>query len=472
MQPDQSAINTSVVRTIAALVGAILFGLLADAVITQRRARLKPEQRENDDERTSRWNLALLVASYALLVPGLHLTTFSFSITMNVMGYDRVIVSAQDTTFEVVDRLYDRGAPLGAAFICFYAVVVPALKLALLILGKLGLRCPAGSRYVHWGRCCIVCVQSISKWASPDVFAYVLLIYMFRSMDNQPRLVTTGQLEAGFTCFCFFCVGSTLSSLWIHVPGYEDERNAESTTGSLSVASHSVLCRLLRLRRQSHPKQVRPGVFFFGWVWMIVLFTGFFVAGLVTPCLRLEFDVETLHKHNDCLTPFVGVLKSLGLEELMRAEVSVYQCMKMLLSWGFRGDLSSLVGFVMLAVFMLTITCLDMVFLTVSAYRMCFAECSAAGPRTSGLSWSRTCSKLCMLDVCLAGIVAVVISLWSLQERGLVTRWGGGFALLGGAEFIHYALHHITALVAPCKAQHPIAEGACTEKACAADAAA
>merc|ERR1712226_666148 len=62
-------------------------------------------------------------------------------------------------------------------------------------------------------------VQAMSKWACPDLFAYILMAYLFRSLHKPPHLLSSFQLDVGFTCFSVFCIGSTLATLGLRVPG-------------------------------------------------------------------------------------------------------------------------------------------------------------------------------------------------------------------------------------------------------------
>jgi len=71
-------------------------------------------------------------------------------------------------------------------------------------------------------------VQQISKWACPDMFAYILLTYLVRSLNHPPTLQGLMQLDLGFTCFSIFCVGSTVSSLGIRRPAEPPRKEGAS----------------------------------------------------------------------------------------------------------------------------------------------------------------------------------------------------------------------------------------------------
>merc|ERR1719204_1553701 len=116
----------------------------------------------------------------------------------------------------LVGRLAHDAMYLGAVLVTLYAMVVPTLKLVLLALGAFLKR--RGTEHQRLARLCIVVVQAVSKWASPDMFAYILLMYLIRGWDKPPEVNSHMDLGLGFTCFCVFCVGSTVSSLGIRMP--------------------------------------------------------------------------------------------------------------------------------------------------------------------------------------------------------------------------------------------------------------
>ncbi|CAE8582696.1 unnamed protein product, partial [Polarella glacialis] len=126
-------------------------------------------------------------------------------------------MSLTESTVSFVGELSNSGSWAGAAFIVLYAMVIPAVKIVLLILGEVWY--DSGKAWkVRSSRRCILTLHSISKWASPDMFAYVLLLCLFRKMHHPPDLISEGRLSMGFTCFSIFCVGSTIGTLGVHPP--------------------------------------------------------------------------------------------------------------------------------------------------------------------------------------------------------------------------------------------------------------
>merc|ERR1719382_2122664 len=107
-----------------------------------------------------------------------------------------------------------------------YAMILPAMKLILLLGGELYRFSPHAGE-IAFSRGCIRFVQVISKWACPDMFAYILMMYLIRGLDdNTSVLESDAQLDIGFMLFSVFCIGSTISSLAVRLPG-EDRMRAE-----------------------------------------------------------------------------------------------------------------------------------------------------------------------------------------------------------------------------------------------------
>merc|ERR1719382_606455 len=110
-----------------------------------------------------------------------------------------------------------QGNIVGAALVAVYAMAIPALKLLLIVIGFL-LQIWGSATCMRWARRCIVTVRIISRWACPDMFAYILMMYLFRSLNKPPTVHSQLDLDLGFVAFCVFCVGSTISSLGLVLP--------------------------------------------------------------------------------------------------------------------------------------------------------------------------------------------------------------------------------------------------------------
>mmetsp|Transcript_52993 Transcript_52993/g.134430 ORF Transcript_52993/g.134430 Transcript_52993/m.134430 type:complete len:148 (-) Transcript_52993:152-595(-) len=95
---------------------------------------------------------------------------------------------------------------------------------------------------------CILAVQMISKWASPDMFAYMLLMYLVGGLDHPPTLKGVGQLDLGFRSFALFCIFSTVASLGIQAPELPTSETAPAVT-----SEPTPLRRKLRSRHSFSP---------------------------------------------------------------------------------------------------------------------------------------------------------------------------------------------------------------------------
>merc|ERR1719375_1682922 len=100
------------------------------------------------------------------------------------------------------------GAYAGAFAAFSYAIAIPFIKFLMLILAECW-RCSEDAGRVRRARWCIRTVQVISKWACPDMFAYILLLYLFHRLDGSKYLNAPAELDIGFTCFSIFCTLST-----------------------------------------------------------------------------------------------------------------------------------------------------------------------------------------------------------------------------------------------------------------------
>eukprot|EP00913_Durusdinium_trenchii_P013031 g12232.t1 len=116
----------------------------------------------------------------------------------------------------------------------------------------------------------IIWVQHRSKWASPDMFAYVLLVDLVRTLEHDPLILSRARLEIGFSCFSTFVITATVSSLGIPLPQV-----------SLESREHPSAPMVLRLFGGK-------GVAFLSALLSIV-FVPLFIKGLQSPCMPSLF---------------------------------------------------------------------------------------------------------------------------------------------------------------------------------------
>jgi len=161
---------------------------------------------------------AVLISSYLLLIPGLGATLFRFVLKVTIGGIDldtsTVLKKAggiSESMVSLCGLLFETGGVTGGILLILYAMVVPVVKLALLTAGE-AWRHSTDERRLQYSRWCISLVQFVSKWACPDMFAYILVLYLFRALDKPDSILHgPAYLDIGFTCFSTFCVCPTLS---------------------------------------------------------------------------------------------------------------------------------------------------------------------------------------------------------------------------------------------------------------------
>jgi len=369
------------------------------------------------------WVLVLLAASYALLIPGLVSALFSFSIYADILvgkiglgpegGMNRTGATTE-SMLGLVQLLFSTGSGLGAVLVVVYAIVIPAAKLVLLVCGELlrG-RSPGASRT------CVQVVQNISKWACPDMFAYVLLIHLIRGL-NHPRLLrAAGRLDLGFTCFSLFCIGSTVAALGVQAPDREK-----------------------RCWRAAAAMLGKRGLF----AAVLPLTVAFFVLmgyGVQQPVMALRVRMESLYEPAGPIpSNFAPVIDMLHIPQLANADVSVVQCLKNLVQYIGYGEVNSFIGFIFLAGFVVACTMLDMLMLAVTAGFLAFGVVRTInGHSPLGLCW--VLKKLSMLDVAIMGVIVVTLCMVMYRKDGVIVSMCGGLAQLAGAEAIHYLTYYL-----------------------------
>merc|ERR1719373_56996 len=174
------------------------------------------------------------------------------------------------------------------------AVVVTHTKLVLLGLGQYLQR--GGPASARWARRCIVLVQTISKWACPDMFPYVLLMYLSRGLNKPPVVNSSMPLDLGFTCFSIFCVCSTVSSLGIRAPEVPQDDEARGTaTRPPQLGNWAALAVLLLLSAG---------------------FSCLLAVGLTSSCMSLQLDMELLYEAKLEPLPLKTVIESMNMGTL------------------------------------------------------------------------------------------------------------------------------------------------------------
>ncbi|CAE7662024.1 unnamed protein product [Symbiodinium pilosum] len=395
-------INNDSIYLMLGLAVAIAMGWILDKSSTFKRFNAK--------NREPFWVLLLVLVSYGYLIPGLVEVLFSFNLVFDTgsggffgIGPGAGFNDAPPTTetmLGLVKLLWKTGSPLGAVLVVFYAIAIPVTKLLLLLVGNLIQKdLPTASRR------CIQCVQNISKWACPDMFAYILLMHLVKSLARPPYLVANGRLDLGFTCFSLFCLGSTIAALGIRVPDRE----------------HGCFQQLGKVLT---PKRLLLGVSV-----LFVLFAVPFFWGLNQTVMGLK--VGKLDPMIEMTLSWVGLTR-----EKLKSDVSVMNCLAGLALEISHGEVNSLIGFLMFSVFVIGMTLLDMLVLlwiSIAAWR--------GRPATRWMQLSWVLKKLSMVDVTCMGVLIVTMCM-AMYRQYVIVDMGFGQWLLVTSEVVHYITYY------------------------------
>jgi len=392
----------------ALMIVGIVLALLVGFALDKRFAARSKKSREPF------WVISLLVMSYLYLIPGLFCVLFSFNMFLDLGpgqkfgigpgGGFNMTPGTTETMIGLVKLLNRTGSTIGAVLVVTYAIIIPAIKLLLVFVGNFL------QNSVDWAktsRRCIQAVQNLSKWACPDMFAYILLMYLVKSLDHPPKLICAGRLDLGFAFFSLFCVGSTVASLGIRVPDREH--------GWWQAAGRSLGMDSL--------------IFVVG-----LLFASFcllFFGGASNTVMALQVG-----HINESMDMFI---QSLGLTQFLHSEVSIWKCIGGLAEEVGRGEVDSLLGFIMMAVFVVGITVLDMLVLVSIAVLFKMGR-KADGVSLMKISWYL--KKLSMLDVHCMGVAVVTLCMLMYRSQGVMVSMGQGQVFLVIAEVVHYIAYY------------------------------
>jgi len=427
-------INWTVVKVLAAVAGLTLLGACLDLLCPRPCA----------DGRPKAWCVALMISSYLLLIPGISNVIFSFDIVANIFGH-RIEIhpgnrekSCTESMTGLVHLLYTTGSKTGAYLVVLYAMVVPGAKLLLLGLGEL-LRTSSFGPCRVLSRANILTVQHISKWASPDMFAYILLVHLVRVLDNEPTIMTAAQLDIGFSCFSVFCVCSTISSLGVSLPKALDDEDEDGAASRQPAEATPPLLVCVVGRR---------GVVFVAAV-LGLLFSVLFSVGLQLPCMGLRIDESQLYPPNGPV-PYSAkpVVEALAIPDLLNSDVSLWSCIEKLLDEVSSGEANSVFALIMFLVFVVVLSAADVLVLIAAALRL---RCTSdGGVKVSSpqevapcplLATARVLRKLSMLDVAIMGVYVITFCLTIYKKHGIIVSTGPGLPFLLAAEVLHIVIY-------------------------------
>lgn len=423
--------NTAATIMVGALITAAAVGHVLDRWLFP----------ESSKGRSGATVILCLLVSYALLAPAILCVLFSFNLfgEFDILGVAKVRYNltrengkpspVTESMWQLISLLIDTGGYLGAVLVVVYSMVVPTIKLLLLLLGECWRNSKDPTR-VMWARRSIVCVQFVSKWASPDMFAYIMILHLFKGLNHPPKLQAKATLDVAFVAFCLFCTSSTISTLGISLPQVEAPTVSKSRVDASWARKGAIVPVSL----------------------LTVGFTVLFVIGASRPCMSVNLNTDSLVGPGGPVPEnFREQFQSLGLASLVDTTVSLRDCIAGLMTEEMVRDATLMMAFVLLAVFVVILTLLDMVFIVLAAVRDFFATAELKDEEDCGkeqapnvfLEVASVLKHVCMLDVFIMGVVVVCSAGAPYAEQGVAFRLEAGMFPLLGAELCHYAAYHI-----------------------------
>mmetsp|Transcript_86246 Transcript_86246/g.267054 ORF Transcript_86246/g.267054 Transcript_86246/m.267054 type:complete len:167 (+) Transcript_86246:299-799(+) len=130
-------------------------------------------------------------------------------------------------------------------------------------------------------------------------------------------------------------------------------------------------------------------------------------------------------------------IDKLGLRPLLRAEVSLWNCLVAL--WGYmsEGEAASVMAFTMVAGLALLLTVADMLMLALATLHL-----GRTGPNKA-MEVSRLLKHITMLDVFCMGVLVVCLAGEAYRSEGFNLGLRRGLLPLVGAEVLHYAAYRL-----------------------------
>jgi len=407
------AVNKYAGIILAFVAGSTVVGYIVDNLVCRKALKGAPEDRPRG------WVLGMLISSYFLLLPGLFHTLFGYRIA--VMGGMKVLSERKENTIQFAHELLISGSELGCVFVVGFAIVLPIAKFILLVVGGI-LRHSRSSGKRSCARKSVMFVQRISKWASPDMFAYILLTYLIRGLNKPPILIGLMDLDIGFTCFATFCVASTISSLGVRAPtkGEVGMDDGEPKTGFGFKPLPALVCTVV----------------------VCIVFVVMLVLGITRPCMALRLDMDLLFQSGKVDISLKPLVEAMHIQELAADDVTLWNCTKQLFEW-IRPDaednrehweVNSAVAFFLLSVLVIAFTVLDMLVLLMAAV---FMQVTRRRPPVL-LEVAMFLRKLSMLDVCVTGVFIIILAGRIYRANGVIVRFQEGWLYLLIAELCHY----------------------------------
>mmetsp|Transcript_52795 Transcript_52795/g.98881 ORF Transcript_52795/g.98881 Transcript_52795/m.98881 type:complete len:516 (+) Transcript_52795:57-1604(+) len=418
--PATAEINKQVVACVVALVAFILVAYVVDMIFPSRKGSTRP----------SYTCMATLLGSYALLLPGLVSNLFEFLLGVELLGAKVLLTQENgdpapisESSFGLLHLLWQTGGYAGAVLVLIYAMAIPAVKLIALILAEIW-RDSEDPMKVQRSKRFIQVVQIVSKWACPDMFAYIMLLYLFRHLDGAGGIVAApARLGIGFACFSMFCVCSTFSTLMIQVPEVDESLEDDVTRPFL-----------VRWVGEDNLQLATAA--------LTVAFLTFFSLGMTLPVMVLYLDSNLLIKPRGPLDPAMKpFIDTLHIEDLVNSEVTIFSATRALANYIGAGELNDVFAVVMLTVFVMALPIANMFCLLGAAWQMRY-KASNLDAANRFLGASKVIKHIAMLDVFLMGIIVVTAAGSAYSEQGVLFGVLVGLWILLVAEVLHYFTHY------------------------------
>ncbi|CAE7505224.1 unnamed protein product [Symbiodinium natans] len=418
--PTIRQINKEVVLCVVALLAVLGAGYAADLYLPARKVLTRP----------SYSCMAMLLGSYAILIPGLVSNLFEFLLGVQMLGINVLLTEVDgepspiaESTFGLVHLLCQTGGYVGAVLVVLYAMVIPSVKLIALVSAEIW-RDSEDPRKVQRSKRFIQVVQFISKWACPDMFAYILLLYLFRHLDGQGGIVVApARLGIGFACFSIFCVFSTFSTLMIRVPDTADDLSDD--------VARPMLARWFGIE---NIQMVTAA--------LALMFLVLFGLGLAMPVMVLYLDSNLLIKPRGPLDPSMKpIVDTLHIEDLVNSEVTIFSATAALAKYIASGELNDIFAVVMLTVFVMALPIVNMFCLLAASWHLRSKQPDTAAA-WQFLRHSTWLKHISMLDVFIMGIIVVTAAGSAYSQQGVLFGVMVGLWILLLAEVTHYFTHY------------------------------
>lgn len=399
------------------------------------------------------WLGGLFIGSYLILIPGIVSTIFSVRLLLNepISGKTLAMINNRftgepgdliESMWTILAMLFKSGSITAGVLVSFYGIAVPVVKGLLLLLGEFWRDCEDDDTCAHLARLCVLAVQFVSKWDSPKLICYILIISLVHMMNFAPTVVAQAHLDVGFAYYAVFCLATLFGSLCIPLPTdpYEEEKKK---TGRFAV-----------------PYFVRV----FGMSGAACMAS--MLAVVAAALLFLGMNKEVASIRFDPLLPAAVVPKvawddtiranvaKLGIGNWAKCEMTMWSAIQTL--WTLmisEPNVNITIAFVLMTVFVFSFTVLDLIVLVVAAWQV-QRDCaiSAGKEKKRPLLWqakntmavSHCLKYLSMLDVCLTGAIIMGVSTsTSYGHCGIIVKLRDGLLWLLAAEIVHYLVYFI-----------------------------